>query len=183
MARYDVRERHEIVIRAPAAVVLEAAKHFDLYSIPLVRSIIRMREQVMRARREPEPPHRGLVDLMRGFGWGTLVDQPGLYVAGARCQPWVPNVVFEPIPPDRFADDREPDRVKILWSLEAQEIASMQSRFATETRAVATDDRARAHFQPYWSWARYGIVAIRWLMLPALRREAEREWQARMGVA
>jgi hypothetical protein len=28
----------------------------------------------------------------------------------------------------------------------------------------------------YWRWARFGIIAIRLFMLPAVRREAERRW-------
>ena len=51
------------------------------------------------------------------------------------------------------------------------------STLATETRAVATDAEARARFRRYWRWARFGIVAIRWFMLPAIRREAERAWR------
>ena len=31
----------------------------------------------------------------------------------------------------------------------------------------------------YWRWARFGIIAIRLLLLPAIRRAAEREWAAR----
>jgi hypothetical protein len=30
----------------------------------------------------------------------------------------------------------------------------------------------------YWRWARFGIIAIRLLLLPAIRREAERRWAA-----
>jgi hypothetical protein len=42
---------------------------------------------------------------------------------------------------------------------------------------VATDAPARARFRRYWRWARFGIVAIRLLLLPAVRREAERRWR------
>ena len=50
------------------------------------------------------------------------------------------------------------------------------TRFAQETRAVATDEQARRMFRRYWRWARFGIVAIRRLILPAVRRAAERRW-------
>ena len=42
-----------------------------------------------------------------------------------------------------------------------------------ETRAVATDDVARSRFMAYWRWARFGIVTIRWLLLPGIRDQAE----------
>ena len=41
-------------------------------------------------------------------------------------------------------------------------------------RAVATDGTAQRKFLRYWRWAGVGMVLIRWLLLPALRREAER---------
>ncbi|HET9325310.1 MAG TPA: hypothetical protein VFQ05_00900 [Candidatus Eisenbacteria bacterium] len=31
-------------------------------------------------------------------------------------------------------------------------------------------------FRSYWRWARFGIVTIRILLLPAIRRETERRW-------
>ena len=46
--------------------------------------------------------------------------------------------------------------------------------FRTETRAVATDQRARARFRKYWAFASPGIVLIRWLSLRPVKREAER---------
>jgi hypothetical protein len=49
--RPDVRERHETVVQAPAALVMDAARNFDLQSIPTVRAIFRLRERV----RRPDP--------------------------------------------------------------------------------------------------------------------------------
>jgi hypothetical protein len=47
---------------------------------------------------------------------------------------------------------------------------------AQETRAAATDETARTSFLRYWRWARFGIVSIRRLLLPAIRRAAEARW-------
>jgi hypothetical protein len=68
--------------------------------------------------------------------------------------------------------------VKIAWTLEATELGPALTRFAQETRVVATDEPARILFRRYWRWARFGIISIRLLMLPAVRREAERRWSA-----
>ena len=68
----------------------------------------------------------------------------------------------------------EPGLVKIAWTLEADPIDDTHTRLASETRAVATDDQARRRFKRYWRLAGFGIVLIRWLALPAVRREAER---------
>jgi hypothetical protein len=90
-------------------------------------------------------------------------------------------VTFHAIPPARFASYDEPEQVKIAWTLEADPIGPALTRFSSETRAVATDAVARARFRRYWRWARFGIVAIRLLLLPAVRREAERRWRATGG--
>jgi hypothetical protein len=173
----QIRERFETTIRAPAAVVMEVAEHFDMRSIGAVDFIFRLRERLMRA--EPVPPRKpqGLLEETKALGWGILVELPGrLLVCGAACQPWMPDVKFSALDPGEFAAYAAADQVKIAWSLEAEEIGPTVTRFAQETRAVATDEPARLKFQRYWRWARFGIVAIRLLMLPAVRREAERRW-------
>ena len=81
---------------------------------------------------------------------------------------------FTAIPPAEFAAFQEPDLVKIAWTLEVESQGVASTLLSTETRAVATDATARRRFRRYWRWARFGIVAIRWLMLPAIRRQAER---------
>jgi hypothetical protein len=85
-------------------------------------------------------------------------------------------VGFTPIPPDVFASYAEPGQVKIAWTLEAESLGPALTRFVHETRVVATDAGARAKFRGYWRWARFGIVAIRLLLLPAIRRRSERRW-------
>jgi hypothetical protein len=67
--------------------------------------------------------------------------------------------------------------VKIAWTLEAEPLEPALTRFSHETRAVATDGEARTKFRQYWRWARFGIVSIRLLLLPAIRRAAERRWE------
>jgi hypothetical protein len=173
----DIDERFAIRIRAPAPLVLEVATGMDLQSLPLVRLIFRLRERLMGVTPPPRAA-QGLLPELLGLGWGLLVHQPGrLIVGGAACQPWNADVVFRPIEAERFASHAEPEQVKIAWTFEAEPTGPASTRFKTETRAVATDPAARAKFRRYWRWARFGIVAIRLLLLPAVRREAERRWR------
>lgn len=177
----DVRERFETTIHAPATLVIEVAAGFDLQSIPIVRTIFRMRERLMRAPPPPPRTSRGLLAEMRSLGWGLLSEKPGELVAcGAACQPWLADVRFTPIPAERFAAYAEPRQVKIAWTLEAEALRPEITRFVHETRVVATDAEARRRFCRYWRWARFGIVAIRLLLLPAIRRAAERRWSERL---
>lgn len=180
LPRFDIRERHETIVRAPADLVLEVARNFDMQSIPLIHAIFWLRARVLRAR--PDAAGRPAVldtEALRAMGWGVLAEIPGrLLVAGAVCQPWQADVVFTPIPPDRFTSYADPDRVKIAWTLETEALTEDRTRLATETRAVATDAQARARFRRYWRIFGIGILAIRWLLLPAVRRDAERRWGA-----
>src|SRR6188474_767876 len=49
LPRYEIVERHQIRVAAPAAVTLDAARDVDLQASPLVRTIIRAREVILRA--------------------------------------------------------------------------------------------------------------------------------------
>ena len=176
--RPDVRERHAVRVRAPAALVFETAAEFDMQSIGLVRAIFGLRERLLGTRRV-ERRAQGFMAEMQALGWACLERREGeLFVGGAACQPWLADVVFEPIPRDRFASYADPDHVKIAWTLEAQVVGPEETRLASETRAVATDAAARARFQDYWRWARFGIIAIRWLLLPGIRARAEARWRS-----
>ncbi len=173
----DVRERFETTIRAPAAVVMQVAAGYDMQSHPAVRAIFRLRELLLGSKRRIPRKPQGIVEETTSLGWGVLDEQPGRsVVCGARCRPWLADVRFSPIEPQEFASYAAPDEVKIAWTLEAESIAEGVTRFAQETRAVATDAEARRKFRRYWRWARFGIIAIRLLMLPAVRREAQRQW-------
>lgn len=177
--RPDMGGRHEITIHAPAELVLDVARNFDMQSIPMVRAIFWLRAKVLRARMPAARPPTGLVSEMLGLGWGCLAEEPGyFFIAGAACQPWQADVVFSPIAPEQFATYAEPDQVKIAWTLETVALGPTLTRFATETRVVATNDQARTKFRRYWRIFGIGIVMIRRLLLPALRRQAERQWQA-----
>lgn len=179
----DVRERHQVRVRAPAALVDEVAREFDMQSVPLIRGIFWLRTKLLGASEAPAPG-AGLVAATRSYGWGVLLDSPGeAYVSGAACQPWLADVVFSAIPPEAFAAYAEPDRVKIAWSIESEALGPARTRLSSETRVVGTDAAARVRFRRYWRLFGAGILMIRWLLLPAVRREAERRWRRSGGSA
>lgn len=177
--RPDVRARHEIMVRAPARTVLEVARAYDLQSHPIVRAIFWLRTRILGGRQPSAWRSQGLVADTLRMGWACLAEQPDRwFVAGAACQPWRADVIFTPIPGDHFAAFAAPDKVKIAWTLEVEALGAARTRLVTETRAVATDERARRKFRQYWRLFGFGIRMIRWLLLPAVAREAERRWRA-----
>lgn len=176
-ATADVSERHETTILAPAPIVFEVAESFDLESMPIVRAIFWFRAKLLGA--PYARMRKGLVEETMNIGWERLAYTPGReLVMGAVTQPWVGEVKFRPIQPDIFAAFNEPDLVKIVWTLEAEPLSSERTRFATETRVLAIDDSARAKFKAYWRKFGIGILMIRWLTVPAIRRQAEQRYKA-----
>lgn len=174
IAKPDVSERFERHIAAESNVVMSTAYGFDMQSICLIRYIINARKFILGGTPEKRRS-MGLVEETRALGWGTLTEIPGrLLICGASCQPWFGDVAFSPIPADKFVAFNEPDQVKIAWSLESIEIEKNKTLFIHEVRAIATDAEAKRKFMRYWRWARFGIVAIRLLLLPAIGRKAER---------
>jgi hypothetical protein len=168
------------VVRAPAQLVYDVAREFDLGSLPLVRVIFWLREKFMGARAVERAQPKGLYGQMQSIGWGILVEEPGrLLIAGSACQPWQADVTFTPIPAEEFAGYAERDRMKIAWTIEVESLDPDRARCTTETRAVATDPAARAKFLRYWRRIVIGVVAIRWLLLRGVKREAERQWRDR----
>jgi len=181
---YEIVERHQIRVAAPAAVTLDVARHGDLQASPVVRTIIRAREVILGSTPGDRPSVHGLVAETQSLGWGVLADVPGReVVVGAVTKPWEANVTFRALPPDQFAAFKEPGYVKIVWTIRADPITASESVFRTETRAIATDPTARSRFRRYWSFLSPGIIVIRWALLGPVKTEAERRAREGGGVA
>jgi hypothetical protein len=172
---YEVVERHAIHIDAPASMTLAAACEQDLLQVPLIRAIFKARELVLGATPDQGVPPGGLLAATQALGWGILAEIPDReVVVGAVTRPWEPNVTFHALPPGEFAAFSQPGFVKIAWTLRADPLGARTSIFRTETRALATDEIARARFRRYWAFASPGIALIRRLSLQPLKRDAER---------
>ena len=177
LPEYDVRERHSIAIQAPARLVFEIARRFDMRSLGPVAAVLRARAWLLGSSRAA-PRRRGLVEETRSLGWGVLEEEAGrFYCSGAVCRPWLADVVFRPLAPAEFRASGEPDAVKIAWTLEALPLGPERTRFSTETRVAATDADARRKFLRYWRLVRPGVVLIRVFLLRGVRRTAERAWR------
>lgn len=174
--RYDVYERHTILVNAPPDVTLAAARNQDILTSPLISAIFKTRAWVLGSSPETATRPQGLLGATLSMGWRVLEERPGQeIVVGAATRPWQGNVTFRGISPDAFAAFQEPDYVKIVWTLRVDPLDDGgRCQFITETRAVATDTEAAQKFRRYWALASPGISLIRRLGLPSLKASAER---------
>jgi hypothetical protein len=175
---YEIVERHQIRVAAPPGVTFAAACAIDLQRSPIINAIVTARERLLGARPDAVGRPHGLVAWAQTLGWGVLAEQPGrVIVLGAVTRPWDANVVFRPVPPEKFAGFNEPNYVKIAWTLRADPAADGESIARTETRAVATDPVARARFRRYWSIFSPGIIVIRYVALRLVKTAAELDYR------
>jgi hypothetical protein len=176
LPEYDVVERHQVRVKAPAAITYQAACSMDLKRSRLVRALFRGREWILGAERSAPDVPRGIVEEMKAVGWGVLEEIPSReIVLGAVTQPWIADVVFRSLPPSEFTVFREPGFVKIVVTFRAEPAGAAASIFKTETRVATTDPTARSRFRWYWSFLSPGILLIRWVSLGMVRTEAERK--------
>jgi hypothetical protein len=174
-----VREHYALNVRAPAALTFDTAGHFDFASIRLVRAIFWMRGKFMGSS-GPPVANMGIFALTASLGWGTLAHVEGReHVAGAVTQPWLADVKFRAVEPERFAAFADPGFVKIAWTIEVEPMDPGRCRLSTETRAIATGADSRKKFLAYWRWASPGIFLIRYLALPQIKKDAQNAFRSR----
>ena len=175
MPSYEVAERHHVRVLAPPDVTLRAATQVNIQDSAVVSAIFRARELALGADPSVEAEPQGLLAQTLALGWRVLHEEPGrVIVVGAVTRPWEANVVFRGLSPNEFKAFREPNYVKIAWTLRVEASTPAETICRTETRVATTDPAARARFR--WYWARFspGIVLIRQFLLRQLKADAER---------
>jgi len=178
MPVYDVVDRYQATVAAPAEIAFAAACEIDLRQSAIIRAIFTGRELLLRSAPDMKTRPPGLIAWTRTMGWGVLADVPGReIVVGAVTRPWDANPVFRAIPAEDFAAFDEPDYVKIAWTMRADAAGGQRCVVRHETRAIATDPTARRKFRIYWSFLSPGIIGIRRVALRLVKNEAERRMQ------
>lgn len=190
MPRFDVVERHRIVVRAPQSTVYAAIRDAELGAAPLTRVLLALRALpaaiigLLRSRgREsiarPRPARRlRFADFERG-GFRVVAERaPDELVIGLTGRFWTPRgglrtdvseADFRRGPPAGYA--------LAGWNFTTRPLDDRRTELATETRVWCASD-ARWKFRIYWFFVRPGSGLIRRAMLRSIRREAERPRRA-----
>jgi hypothetical protein len=109
MPAYEVVERHQVHVRAPADIAFAVATELDLRQSPVIRAIFKTRELILGSELEEIEVPRALLAMAKVTGWVVLAENPGReVVVGTVTQPWLAKVVFRAIPADEFAAFHEP---------------------------------------------------------------------------
>jgi hypothetical protein len=189
---YEVVERHQVTVTAPAEITFAAACTADLSHSAVVRALFKLRKLALSCYAQKDNPalkngkmaddkseSKELLAQVKAIGWGVLAEIPGReIVLGAVTQPWITNPVFRTVSPEEFAAFGEPGYVKIVWTLRADPIGNQKSIARTETRVITTDDFARTKFRRYWSMVSPGTVLICKVLLRAVKTGAEHRARA-----
>lgn len=175
LPQFEIRERDEVTVLAPADTTYDVAYHLDLQSSPIVRAIFAARAFLFRSGPAKLPPRTEFLEEAVALGWGVLDEEPGRkLILGAVTKPWESSVQFIAVPPGDFAAFDSPGYAKIVWTLEADELTPATSVFRTETRVATTDPQSRRRFRRYWSFVSPGIFLIRREALRLVKAGAER---------
>ena len=170
LAQYDFNEVHSITCSAPPAAVMNAARELTPRELPLLVALMAIRSLPALARGRRLPVRGTILDAFRRGGFVLLKDAPDGLVLGAVGRFWQASGGITRIEPERFRDFAEPGWTKAAFSFRVYGCTVL----TTETRVLATDDRARHEFGRYWRLIRPGSGAIRVAWLRAIRRQAER---------
>lgn len=179
MPEYEVVERRQIDVDAPADATFDLACRSNLGESAIISALFAMREVIFgQPTNMPVLPDDGLVEKMKAIGWTVLTEVPGREIIfGTATQPWKRDIGFRAIPSHQFATFAEPGYVKIAWTVRVDPIGPLACVARTETRVSTTDPESRARFRWYWSFLSPGIKLIRVVLLRQIKAAAEANHQ------
>lgn len=169
------RERHEMLVDAPPAMLLDAVLQPDISDDPWMRTFIRMREFPERflsrltgsGELKGKPPF-GLDNFLllgrdgdREIAFGLL----GKFWKFDYGQVRVPDAAA-------FHRFDAPGVAKLVLNLTAEKMADGRTRLATETRIFCNDRKSVLCFTPYWWLIRPVSGLIRRRLLARISRHA-----------
>jgi hypothetical protein len=170
---YDVNEVHTIATTAQPGAVMDAVRTVTAREVPLLVALMAIRTvpALLSLRRVPR---RGpLLEDMRRAGFVSLSEAPDELVLGVVGRFWTPSGGVRRIEPGEFGGFDEAGFAKAVFNFEV-EPTDRGTLMRTETRILATDERARRRFGLYWRIVQPGSGLIRIAWLRAIRRRAER---------
>lgn len=171
MPRYDLSERHRVIVGAAPEATYEAARHVDLGRSTTVRLLFAFRGLLRWFGGRPSTPMT--LDGFLSGGFVLLAEDPGREVVlGVVGRFWRPRGDVVRLEPGDFTRFRRPGYAKAAWRISVRGEGAI-TLLATETRVAATDAGARRRLRAYWTLIRPFSGWIRRRMLALAKAEAE----------
>jgi len=192
MPRYDVVERHAVVVRAAPAAIYAAIREADLAGGPLVRVLLALRALpaalllLLRSPTAALAELRGrrargarLADFERA-GFRVVAERaPEELVIGVLGRFWTPTgALCDEVTAETFRSGPPAGQALAGWNFTVDTRPDGSCELRTETRVWCAPD-ARLKFRLYWLVIRPGSGLIRRSMLHAIRRRVE--WATRLA--
>jgi len=171
MPVWDVRERHSIEVAASPEPTLAAALAVTRGEVRSIGVLMGIRSLGLRRRGRHDAP---LLDGFRQMGFGALGETAHEVAYGGVGRFWQPSGGLRRVAPEHFAGFAEPGYAKAGFNFLVAPGRDGGCVLSTETRVLATDDRARRRFRAYWTVIRPGSGLIRRDWLRAIRARVER---------
>ena len=174
LPRYDVVERHQVVVAATPRRVYSSARALDTGHLPFTAALLAVRGIPHLLTGSVRPSRRMTLDTLTALGFVVLADiPPQEFVLGVVGRFWHPTSGIVRIAAADFADYAEPGCARAAWNFRIDP-APGGSRLRTETRIDCVDAPALRRFRLYWAVVGPFSGLIRREMLGMIRRDAER---------
>lgn len=170
LPRYDVREQHRTLVRAPVETVYAAVRQLDMSEARLSMLLMRL---------------RGIPTGRTAPSCFTLDDflKTGFILLGERANEelllglvgrfWTPSGELRRLDAQGFQSFDEPDHAKAAWNFTLTRQPDASVLLETETRVACNGDSARRRFRFYWLFIKPLSGLIRREILRTVKRRAE----------
>jgi hypothetical protein len=193
LPRYDVRERHSLLVHASPTATYAALRSANLADTPLVRALLALRAlpgalghgRAGLASLRRRGGERITLATFEDRGFRVLAENPPAeLLIGLEGQFWRPSGGLCTPPAELFlTGDPGPGMARAVWNFALEPAAGGGTELRTETRVHCADATTRRRFLPYWLLIRPWSGLIRRAMLRAIRRTAEQSTgSSRSGV-
>lgn len=189
MPRYDVVERHRIIVRAAPGVVFRSLREADLSGNLVTRVLLALRAvpaAIAAVVRSPRSARAEYLDRKEMRRRGVRLQQfeqagfrivcenaPNELVIGLLGRFWTPRGAIVPdVTSETFRSGPGKGQALAGWNFSVIARDDGSTELRTETRVLCAAD-ARWKFRLYWLAVRPGSGLIRRAMLAAIRRHAE----------
>lgn len=176
---FDQHNHHVTMIRASPAQVhaaLQTVTMDELFISRLLAAIRALPERLTTRGRAAGTLQGPMLQRFASRHFAVLADEPDVEIVfGLISQPWKlrGGAVHRIVDARDFVAFSAPGFTKVAMNFSFHPVGG-GTRVATETRILATDPDTGTRFRRYWRVVRIGSGIIRWDVLRAIKRRAER---------